>query len=240
MKAVRIYRCRKMALGNGAPCAKVTSMADDLIGLNRGVYDTSNGLWHPEHGELELPGGWEFLPVWRRVRAKAGEGRRSVLRAVVGVAAPGAPNRFAAIIDTGGPITVAAAEVLSSGRDPIERNETMMLRLGDSTNDVPLYDLTSEVRPSPAATGATPVSWRGVVAVLDPWPRHGTAVILRQRSSSRSRALFEPERGACACCPILTPAFWERGHLGLAVTRDRRQHGRARIGRDRWSIGVPR
>ncbi|MGD9792291.1 MAG: DUF2293 domain-containing protein [Acidimicrobiia bacterium] len=37
-------------------------MADDLIGLNLDVYDTRNGLWHPEHGELELPGGWEFLP----------------------------------------------------------------------------------------------------------------------------------------------------------------------------------
>ncbi len=103
-----------------------------------------------------------------------------MLRAVVGVAAPGAPTRFAAIIDTGGPITVVAAEVLRSGGDPVERNETMMLRLGGSTHSVPLYDLTLEVRPPAAVAGATPVSWRGVVAVLDPWPHHGTAVILGQ------------------------------------------------------------
>jgi hypothetical protein len=41
-----------------------------------------------------------------------GHGRspQPVLRAAVGIATPGAPNRFAAIIDTGGPITVVAAE----------------------------------------------------------------------------------------------------------------------------------
>jgi hypothetical protein len=97
-----------------------------------------------------------------------------VLRAVVGIAAPQAPNRFAAIIDTGGPITVVAAEVLHTGGDPVERNETMMLRLGGSTNEVPLYDLTLEVRPPTHAIDATPIGWRGVVAVLDPWPHHGT------------------------------------------------------------------
>ena len=100
-----------------------------------------------------------------------------MLRAVVGVAAPGATNRFAAIIDTGGPITVVAAEVLSSGGDPVERHETMMLRLGGSTNDVPLYDLTLEVRPPSNLEGATPIGWRGVIAVLDPWPHHGSAMV---------------------------------------------------------------
>lgn len=103
-----------------------------------------------------------------------------MLRAVVGVAAPGAPNRFAAIIDTGGPITVVAAEVLHSGGDPVERSSRMALRLGGSTNDVALYDLTLEVRPPAHAFDATPVGWRGVVAVLDPWPHRGTAVILGQ------------------------------------------------------------
>ena len=38
------------------------------------VYETKQGLWNPEHGELELPADWEFLPsgdafVTRRVKA---------------------------------------------------------------------------------------------------------------------------------------------------------------------------
>lgn len=89
--------------------------------------------------------------AWQYSYTDFGEGYgrspQPVLRAVVGVAAPGAPNRFAAIIDTGGPITVVAAEVLHAGGNPVARNEKMMLRLGGSTNEVPLYDLTLEVRP---------------------------------------------------------------------------------------------
>ena len=69
-----------------------------------------------------------------------------VLRAVVGVATPGASSRFSAIIDTGGPITVVAPEVLRSGGNPVGREETMLLRLGGSTSAVELYDLTLEVR----------------------------------------------------------------------------------------------
>ncbi len=99
--------------------------------------------------------------AWQYGYTDFGEGHgrspQPVLRAVVGVAAPGAPNRFAAIIDTGGPITVVAAEVLSSGGDPVARNESMMLRLAGSTNDVPLYDLTLEVRPPADLVGASPV-----------------------------------------------------------------------------------
>ena len=29
--------------------------------LNLDVYESKQGLWNPEHGELELPAGWEFL-----------------------------------------------------------------------------------------------------------------------------------------------------------------------------------
>ena len=122
--------------------------------------------------------------AWQYGYTDFGEGRgrspQPVLRAVVGVAAPGAPNRFAAIIDTGGPITVVAPEVLHTADGAIDRHETMLLRLGGSTNEVPLYDLTLEVRPPAYAVGATPISWRSVVAVLDPWPHQGTAVILGQ------------------------------------------------------------
>jgi hypothetical protein len=46
----------------------------DVRALILDVYDTKEGLWNPEHGSLELPDGWEFLPagdtfVTRRVKA---------------------------------------------------------------------------------------------------------------------------------------------------------------------------
>jgi hypothetical protein len=46
----------------------------ELDRLNLDVYDTKHGLWCPEHGDLELPEGWEFLAagdnfVTRRVKA---------------------------------------------------------------------------------------------------------------------------------------------------------------------------
>lgn len=67
--------------------------------------------------------GW--ADAWQYGYTDFGEGYgrspHPVLRAVVGVAAPGAASRFAAIIDTGGPITVVAAEVLGSGGDPVDR-----------------------------------------------------------------------------------------------------------------------
>jgi hypothetical protein len=34
----------------------------DLSALSLDVYESKQGLWNPEHGELELPAGWEFLP----------------------------------------------------------------------------------------------------------------------------------------------------------------------------------
>lgn len=84
------------------------------------------------------------------------------------------------MIDTDGPITVVAAEVLAAGGDPVERGDTMLLRLGGTTSEVSLFDLTLEVRPPRGLSGAAPTSWRGIVAVLDPWPHQGTAVILGQ------------------------------------------------------------
>jgi hypothetical protein len=56
----------------------------------------------------------------------------------------------------------------------------MVLRLGGATSEVPLFDLTLEVRPPSTAIDAEPVPWRGIVAVLDPWPHQGTVVILGQ------------------------------------------------------------
>ncbi|MEO6492264.1 MAG: hypothetical protein ABIP99_05470, partial [Ilumatobacteraceae bacterium] len=56
----------------------------------------------------------------------------------------------------------------------------MLLRLGGSTNQVPIYEMTLEVRPPHGVDADVPISWRGVVAVLDPWPMQGTAVLLGQ------------------------------------------------------------
>lgn len=45
----------------------------DLTDLNLDVYDTRQGQWSPDHGEMEIPAGWAFLPsgdafVTRRVK----------------------------------------------------------------------------------------------------------------------------------------------------------------------------
>lgn len=109
-----------------------------------------------------------------------GRSPHPVLRAVVAVATPGSATRFAALIDTGGPITVVASEVLAGGGEAVDRGETMLLRLGGATREVALFDLTLEIRPPREQPNGLPVAWRGVVAVLEPWPHHGTAVILGQ------------------------------------------------------------
>jgi len=113
-----------------------------------------------------------------------GEGRgrspQPVLRAVVEVATPLAHATFQAVIDTGGPITVIAGSLLGAGGDPVATGTTMMLRLGGATNEVPIYELTLEVRPPSAIAAGRPIAWRGTVAVLDPWPMQGTAVLLGQ------------------------------------------------------------
>ncbi len=100
---------------------------------------------------------------------------------MIGVSVPDAASTFSAIIDTGGPITVVDRELLELGGDAVSADETMVLRLAGSTSEVPLYEFTLEARPPLELTDERPVSWRGVVAVLDPWPHQGTAVILGQR-----------------------------------------------------------
>lgn len=47
---------------------------DDLTRVNLDVYEGRTGLWNPDHGDLELPTDWEFLPsgdafVTRQVKA---------------------------------------------------------------------------------------------------------------------------------------------------------------------------
>jgi len=72
------------------------------------------------------------------------------------------------------------SEVLQSGGDPVETGETMLLRLGGSSSEVALYESTLEVRSPSSAPDAPPISWRSVVAMLDPWPHQGTAVMFGQ------------------------------------------------------------
>ena len=48
--------------------------SEELLDEHLDVYDTHTGLWAPDHGEIDLPGGWELLPsgdsfVTRQVKA---------------------------------------------------------------------------------------------------------------------------------------------------------------------------
>ena len=122
--------------------------------------------------------------AWEYGYADFGEGRgkspKPVLRAVVDVSTPGAVTTFEAIIATGGPITIVARSILALGGDPTNTGDSMVLRIAGSTNEVPLYEITLEVRPPGSSRLEQPIAWRGVVAVLDPWPHQGTAVLLGQ------------------------------------------------------------
>lgn len=113
-----------------------------------------------------------------------GEGRgklpRPILRAVIGVGTSSNSPTFSAIVDTGGPVTVVAQDVIQSGGDPVDTGTSMFLRLAGRASEVPLYELTLEARP-PAELSAEPaIRWRSLVAVLTPWPHQGTAVMLGQ------------------------------------------------------------
>ena len=102
-----------------------------------------------------------------------------ILRAVVKVRTVGSAGSFEALIDTGGPVTAVSRQVIADGGgDPISLDRSVQLRLGGRSYEAPLHELSLEVwNPS---SGDVPRSWRSAVAVLDPWPHHGTAVILGQ------------------------------------------------------------
>ena len=73
-----------------------------------------------------------------------------------------------------------ARDVLDSSGDPAETGTTMFLRLAGTSRQVPLYELTLEARPPTNLVNMQSVQWRSLVAVLEPWPHQGTAVILGQ------------------------------------------------------------
>lgn len=92
----------------------------------------------------------------------------------------GSGDNFAALIDTGGPITTISKTVLrGGGGSPIELGTAVPLRLAGRSYEAPLYEISLEVR-NPRDPSAVPIEWRRVVAVLDPWPHQGTAIILGQ------------------------------------------------------------
>jgi hypothetical protein len=43
--------------------AEQTGAAVDMTALLLDVYDTRQGWWNPEHGDVEIPDGWELLPA---------------------------------------------------------------------------------------------------------------------------------------------------------------------------------
>ncbi len=90
----------------------------------------------------------------------------------------------------------------------------MTLRLGGATYDLPIYDLTLEVRPPSGTAAGQPIAWRGVVAVLDPWPMQGTAVLLGQAGFLDAFTVtFGPDGFA------LEPAVTVRARFPLAEPR---------------------
>jgi hypothetical protein len=122
---------------------------------------------------------------------------RSVLRAAVQVRVPGRRRTFSALVDTGGPVTVVAQEVIAAGGgDPIATGSMLPVRLGGRQFSAPLFDLTLEVLP-PSDVDAAPLAWRGIVGVLSPFPHQGTSVILGQIGFlERFTVTFGPERFA--------------------------------------------
>ncbi len=121
--------------------------------------------------------------AWLYPYTDFGEGRdflpSPVLRAVVPVSAAGRGPTVAAIIDTGGPITVASVAYLEiCGGRAVQVGSTV-IRLAGRRYDALLYELSMALHHD-HDPGVDPVVWTSTVAVLDPWPHEGTAVILGQ------------------------------------------------------------
>ena len=73
---------------------------------------------------------------------------RPVLRAAVQVRVPGRRRTFSALVDTGGPVTVVAQEVIAAGGgDPIATGSMLPIRLGGRQISAPLFELTLEALP---------------------------------------------------------------------------------------------
>lgn len=101
-RAPRLHANRVTEVDSPAPPAAITDLHLD-------VYDTREGPWNPEHGDIEVPDDWEFLPtgdafITRAVKA-AGRywlcwqprGRRRPHRRLLGLWAPAEAIRDAEV-----------------------------------------------------------------------------------------------------------------------------------------------
>jgi hypothetical protein len=154
--------------------------------------------------------------AWQYGYTDFGEGRgrslQPVLRAVVQASTPGTASVWSALVDTGAPITLVRSEVLRSGGDLTDIGKTMLLRLGGSSCEVSLYEMTIEVRAPSSSPGAKPISWRSLVALLDPWPHQGTAVMFGQSGFLETCAVtFGPDGF------VLEPASVFRERFPLSI-----------------------
>jgi hypothetical protein len=114
---------------------------------------------------------------WRYNYTDFGEGRgkspHPVLRAVVEVSTPGATATFQAIVDTGGPITVVAADLIDSGGDPLETGTTIAKIVEHAARQEAVYSYRGE-----------PMVAISVDLTIPGW---SVERILRERIWSRSR-----------------------------------------------------
>ncbi|MDQ6614513.1 MAG: hypothetical protein M3083_07150 [Actinomycetota bacterium] len=111
--------------------ANAESVGDLLGDLRRNEVEGVEIMWAPDPGSLSPSG---LADAWLYPNTDFGEGRgflpHPVLRAVVPVGPPFLPVTFAAIIDTGGPITVISpAFADAAGSSATDMGEQTVLRL---------------------------------------------------------------------------------------------------------------
>ena len=143
----------------------------DLDGLNLDVYDTELGLWCPEHGDVELPEGWEFLAagdnfVTRRVKASGvywtlwrPRGRHRPHRRKLGVLAPSPTiNAARAEAVTTAELRAAKRVVNTAARERAEGRYRVELELPCERGSTSLPSTPAWQLRSPRASPVTPPS----------------------------------------------------------------------------------
>lgn len=150
--------------------------------------------------------------AWLYPYTDFGEGRallsHPVLRSVVPVGPPLLPVTFAAIIDTGGPITVVSRAFIDAAGDSAQKtSERTLLRLAGRHFDAPLFSMTLALHRGSSAPDETRI-WTSTVAVLEPWPHEGSAMILGQNGFlDQFTVTFGPEGFAVEPGPTYAERF---------------------------------
>ncbi|HEX4820235.1 MAG TPA: hypothetical protein VFV00_08510 [Acidimicrobiales bacterium] len=121
--------------------------------------------------------------AWTYRYTDFGEGRQrapfAILRAAIPVSGPGSTISFSALTDTGGPITVISRSFANVLGDLVPTDEEMTLRVGGASSTGALFSVQLDLHP-PTGVHDAPRRWDGPVAVIEPWPHTGTAVIFGQ------------------------------------------------------------